>query len=61
MHSPIDLYHLLAGNIELIELYLTVNRQILEDATHRQRRKYTRLFLRTSDILGEVKECLKTI
>jgi hypothetical protein len=31
--SGVDLYHLLAGNIELIQLYLTVNEQILEEAT----------------------------
>ena len=30
--SAVDLYHLLAGNLELISLYLTVNEQILEEA-----------------------------
>ena len=31
--SAVDLYHLLAGNLELISLYLSVNEQILEEAT----------------------------
>lgn len=35
MNSPMDLYHLLAGNIELVELYLTVNRQIIDEANPR--------------------------
>ena len=55
LSSSIDLYHLLAGNIELIELYLTVNQQILDNASHRQRRRYSRLFVRTTELLAEVK------
>ena len=35
MNSPMDLYHLLAGNIELVELYLTVNKQIIDEANPR--------------------------
>ena len=34
--SAVDLYHLLAGNLELISLYLSVNEQILEEATSGQ-------------------------
>jgi hypothetical protein len=59
MNSPMDMYHLLAGNIELVELYRTVNRQIIDEASPRQRRRYTRLFLRTSEILGDIKQCLQ--
>jgi hypothetical protein len=55
MQSAIDLYHLMAGNIELIELYLQVNTQIISE-TGRQR--HTRLFMRTTDVLEEIKDCM---
>jgi len=35
MNSGIDLYHLMAGNLELIELYVRVNKNILEELTPR--------------------------
>jgi hypothetical protein len=60
--SNVDLYHLLAGNLELISLYLTVNEQILEEATSgREQKHYSRLFNRTTSILKEIKEALSAM
>ena len=60
--SGVDLYHLLAGNLELISLYLTVNESILEEANSgRQRKTYSRLFNRTTQILNELKAVLSAI
>jgi hypothetical protein len=56
MQSAIDLYHLMAGNIELIELYLQVNTQIISETG---RNRYSRLFMHTTDVLEEIKECMQ--